>query len=343
MYHGATDNKLGLTLKAGGTKKALVNAGTGFSLPYYDLRDASLRVVGKVFIDLKVAVIEDGEILAALSYLSNRNWTLAPMKSVIANPATSTNAQKLWLTYRLGNTSGTANYSLGSDLSFGHQNSLHCQTLSSVANIDPTTFDYVEFKFDFNDLRFMRDSSTVGASAGSGYIANRLMVLVQFTSLDAKPQADRWVEIDYTPYLQAYSTFTNGAITRESLSAQNYRLSGELVRTEIQARLTNAQPYYSLGYMGTDDVATFGEEIFFLGNVKTDIQATSYQTRFSILLNNAEFSTSRNPTWTPGSPVYITEVAIYDDKDNLVAVGKLMNPLRKDAYSLRFITADLDF
>ena len=343
MYHNQVTNLLGVTLKAGGVKKGLVNTTTGFSTPYYDLRDGSLRTVGKVFIDLKIAIIEDAEILAALSFASNRNWTLPTMKSVIAAPIVSTNTDKIWLTYRFANTAGTDDYDINTNLSYGYRNALHCLNLSSVSGIDQNTFDYVEFKFDFNDLRHLQDSSGIIDSLGAGFVANRLFVMFQITSGTARPEHDRWIEIDYTPNLQGYAGFSNSAITRNSLSAQNYRLNGSDIRAAIQQRLTNAQPYYSLNYMGVANDMTFGEEVFFLGNVKTDIQATAYQTRFSILLNNAEFATSRNPTWSPGTPVYVSEVGIYDDKDNLVAVGKLMNPLRKDAYSLRFITADLDF
>lgn len=343
MYHGQTTNKLGLTLKAGGTKKTLVsnNTGSGFSTPYYDLRDGSSKVVGKVFIDLKVAIIEDAEILSALSYASNRNWTLPPLKSANASRNSGTNT--IWLTYRFAKTAGTSAYSTGSALSYGYQDTLHCQNLVSFTGIDGLNFDYVEFKFDLNDLRFMIDSSNAGSMNGAGFVANRLIMMAQITELGAAPRHDRWIEIDYTPQLQNYSSFSNGAITKNSLSAQIYRLTGADIRTAIQARLNNNAQYYQLGYMGAQNDLTFTEEVFLLGNIKTDIQATSYQTRFSILLNNGEFSTSRNPTWTPGTPVYISEVGIYDDKDNLVAIGKLMNPLLKDAYSLRFITADLDF
>jgi len=350
MYHGKTDNTLGLTLKAGGSKKILKNSANAFATPYYDLRDGNNRPVGKVFIDLKVAVIENPEILAALSFGSNRNWTLAPLRSVGVGASSfeTTSSEEttkplplstMWVTYRLGK--GPSTGAFAANTSYGYADALHCTTLATVGDVNAASFEYLEFKLDFNDLRFLRDSSNM--SDGSGYVANRFYILVQITDADAQPEPDKWVEIDYTPSLQNYASFANGAITRDALSAQNYRITGNAVRTAIQQSLTRAQPYYSLAYMGAANDLTFGEEVFFLGNVKTDIQATSYQTRFSILLNNGEFATSRNPTWTPGSPVYISEVGIYDEKDNLVAVGKLMNPLHKDAYSLRFITADLDF
>jgi hypothetical protein len=43
---------------------------------YRDLVDQYGNIVGKVFNDLKIFVIEDQELLFAMSYKSNRNWTL---------------------------------------------------------------------------------------------------------------------------------------------------------------------------------------------------------------------------------------------------------------------------
>ena len=40
------------------------------------MADADGNIVGKVFNDLKVFVIEDQELLFAMSYKANRSWTL---------------------------------------------------------------------------------------------------------------------------------------------------------------------------------------------------------------------------------------------------------------------------
>ena len=56
------------------------------NIPYFNLVDNGEEemVVGKVFPTLKIFVIEDQELLAALTYKSNRNWTL-PSASVAFN------------------------------------------------------------------------------------------------------------------------------------------------------------------------------------------------------------------------------------------------------------------
>jgi hypothetical protein len=72
MWHYNTGNTLGLTLSCGNERKTL----NGLDSYYYDLGDEDGNVVGKCFIDLKIFVIEDQELLHAMSYKSNRNWTI---------------------------------------------------------------------------------------------------------------------------------------------------------------------------------------------------------------------------------------------------------------------------
>jgi hypothetical protein len=79
MYHKSTTKKLGVILTAQGDAKILSGATSGataLNAVYYDLADPSGYVVGKIFIDLKIFVIEDQELLFAMSYKSNRSWTL---------------------------------------------------------------------------------------------------------------------------------------------------------------------------------------------------------------------------------------------------------------------------
>lgn len=78
MWHKSTGATMGLKLTAIGNIKLLTGATTGSSLntSYYDLADENKNIVGKVFHELKIFVIEDQELLFAMSYKANRNWTL---------------------------------------------------------------------------------------------------------------------------------------------------------------------------------------------------------------------------------------------------------------------------
>ncbi len=80
MWHYETGNTIGLELIPVGIEKVI----TGMSVTYWDLGDKYGNIVGKVFNDLKVFVIEDQELLFAMTYKSNRNWTL-PKPSIGLN------------------------------------------------------------------------------------------------------------------------------------------------------------------------------------------------------------------------------------------------------------------
>jgi len=76
MWHKSSGTTLGLKLKASGSLKYLTGATRFLNTRYYDLADPVGNVVGKVFYDLKIFLIEDQELLFAMSYKSNRSWTL---------------------------------------------------------------------------------------------------------------------------------------------------------------------------------------------------------------------------------------------------------------------------
>lgn len=76
MWHKATTAKLGASFSAIGNVKILTGATVSLNIEYYDLGDANGNIVGKVFPGLKIFVIEDQELLFAMSYKSNRSWTL---------------------------------------------------------------------------------------------------------------------------------------------------------------------------------------------------------------------------------------------------------------------------
>ena len=72
MWHLNKTQKMGLKLSQIGNVKQQPLT----KLDYYDLADENNAIVGKVFIGLKMFVIENQDLLFAMSYKSNRNWTL---------------------------------------------------------------------------------------------------------------------------------------------------------------------------------------------------------------------------------------------------------------------------
>ena len=76
MWHKSVSKTLGTTLTPIGGVQTLSGDTVSLDARYYDLADEQGFVVGKVFIDMKMFVIEDQELLFAMSYKSNRSWTL---------------------------------------------------------------------------------------------------------------------------------------------------------------------------------------------------------------------------------------------------------------------------
>jgi len=76
MWHKSSTKTLGLSLIASGSSKMLTGSTKSLNVIYYDLCDLLGNVVGKVLPDLKIFLIEDQELLFAMSYKSNRSWTL---------------------------------------------------------------------------------------------------------------------------------------------------------------------------------------------------------------------------------------------------------------------------
>jgi len=78
MWHKSSTAALGATFIPYGSSKILSGDIKSLNTTYYDLvdQDDPTVVVGKVFNELKLVVIEDKELLFAMSYKSNRSWTL---------------------------------------------------------------------------------------------------------------------------------------------------------------------------------------------------------------------------------------------------------------------------
>ena len=72
MWCKSNNISIGLTLSGDTIQKTLDKLG----VVYFDLVDEYKNVVGKIFSELKLFVIEDQELLFAMSYKSNRSWTL---------------------------------------------------------------------------------------------------------------------------------------------------------------------------------------------------------------------------------------------------------------------------
>ena len=192
-----------------------------------------------------------------------------------------------------------------------------------------------------SDFKFLADSATLLENPlGTGYTANKIHILIQivnnasFDSFDdVKPDSTLWKQFDVTS--QAGSTTY---LTATQLTDVVFRIS--LLKYNDPAIFLP----YNLDYLDyeTGDLG-FGEETYFFGNISTEIKADVYTTDISINLPLNEFNSSTNKTWDGIETIYISEIGIYDSNKNLVAIGKLNNPVAKDGTIARTIVFALDF
>jgi len=281
--------------------------------------------IGKVFPDHKIIIIDDDEIIAAMSYKANRNWTLPAPRVALVVPNTSgddnnsqagilTNSnQYLYVTYRLSNSSDFTN-SLHCNYYYKLQGpNLDCNNLSSQ-NVS------VRFGGEFGCL------SCVGCGSGcvmtSGFFADELQVICQLVEGDSRPLPDEWKIIDFTS--QISNTIVNGCLTQSGLTGSTFVITQDLYDAASYYNLNDYIPMTTLNPSG--QTLNFGDEYYFYGNIETDIQATIYEMRYKVNLSFSEFLTSSNPSWQGGTS-YITDIGLYDAEKNLMIISKMQSPV----------------
>jgi hypothetical protein len=238
----------------------------------------------------------------------------------------------IFITYVLiptGNTNGE-----------GFQQPIHC---NYIKKLQATAADpYItEVNLNFpnpKDFKFLAADIT----NGTGYTMNCIHAVVQivdnsaFNSLaDVIPDASAWKYFDISNQVSGYT----GILTPENLTAQVFK---------IPFYNYDGLPDYTLNYLNYPsssqvDNLSFGDVTYFFGNLTTKIKADVYTMDISIDLPLDEFNSSTNLSWDGGETVFISEVGIYDSNRNLVAIGKLNDPVPKDSTISRTIVFAVDF
>ena len=168
--------------------------------------------------------------------------------------------------------------------------------------------------------------------------------------------ANRRVELGFTPtngssisvfYLDN-SSLGNTPLLRifKSSSVQNLRvnINNDLINLSVNTKY-DLNDFISLPSISNIGEHTFGDETFFFGNIETDIKATIYKTLFTVNVLPNKFISTSNPTFNPNQDkVAFTEIGIYDEDEDLVAIGKFSQPLRRKYNSdMLIIQATIDF
>ncbi len=335
MYHRRNfatgfGTEMGMRFIATGQTKTL-----GKDLQYIDLIEDPTKisstvpeVVGRVYPQLKTIVIHDDEIVAAMSYKSNRNWTLPELSASLASPSGNTSTgilaanKTIYLTYSLDN--------LG--VSSGFTSSLPCQKYIKLTNTTTTAKD-IQFKIsDVDLLPYMRKIEDLNYD-GYGFYAHNFRLLYQVVdSVIDRPDPALWKELNYTsPLLTGVSNQTIDPFYLEIQTPTTNNFVLDLIKANDAKdfcldTLVSYVPNVSF------DKLQFGDERFFYGNINTHIGATIFKTIFDIRVNSSFFNDTTNltrsadPSTNPPN-LKVSEVGIYDSDKNLVCIGKLSTPI----------------
>jgi len=226
----------------------------------------------------------------------------------------------------------------------GYSQSIHCNYIGRIElnDVNPL-IETIRMGFsEATDFKFLNGSTgvTTGYSAHELYA---LVQLVQYTGVDdlseVKPDPALWKIYDLTNQIIGH---TAGQL----ISPAN--MIGVVFEISLLGYYGTGFTTYNLDYLTypipiETDKLCFGDEVYFFGNVETDIEAIAYTSDLSINLLLNEFNSTTNPTWDGLSSVAISEIGIYDSNKNLVAVGKLNNPIIKDSTISRTISFAIDF
>lgn len=242
-----------------------------------------------------------------------------------------------FMTYMLVNESGSTN-------SNGYTTPIHCNYINSVQFPDLVNKEFNIYFDNIDEFKFL----SVGG--GTGYTAQKIVVLTQlidntpYNSVDEiKPLSNEWISFDVTEEVSGYTSGMN--ITPQQLTSVVFRIP----IAQYNLKKNNGE-YYDLSYLNypaknNDDLLSFGDETYFMGNVETSVEAIAYTMDLAINLPLDQFNTTDNETWNPSldDQVYISEVGLYDTNKNLVGIAKLNNPISKDDSISRTIVFGLDF
>ena len=326
---------------------------------YRPLRDGSSNTsleVGRVYHKLKIIVITDQELLTALTYKSNRNYTLpqltldttlVPKYPLSVSDATGIlqSGYSYYVTYVAEN-----DYTSTSGLSYGYPKTMPCTYYSKIdgtldSNGDP---QYLKVNFPINSFPFMRSSTGMNSYSGTGWSANKVQLLVNKVNNSTYPfstagsiSTDNWKLISTSVGNGIYS---GGSSTIDPLQLQGFTYIVSQEDYDSGSTYSIASGEYS-AFTQNSQSLTFGDEYMFFGNINTSIKATVFKTILTAILPDTQFNTTLNPTFDNllDSDVYLTEVGVLDTEGSLVAVGKPTEPIKKNASRYLVVQLEIDF
>jgi hypothetical protein len=304
--------------------------------------------VGKVFPDYKMVVIDDEELLAAMSYKSNRSWTLPapktekfPAGTMCTTGCTGGAVQfpgdTLYMTYMLVNT--------------GMTTGLHCNYYVKETKVPGETDFDVAFTLGREFPYLITDE------LGTGFTATKVYILTQLVQNGNTLNPADWHYRDVTAELTNHTV--GDKISASQLVGHTFYITEDYTAgSSATCPYWSAMTSYNLdNFINIPSVTQpthlqFGDEYFFYGSLATDIMATIYEMKHVVQLGNNQYTQSTNPTWVdynlanvtlPAANARITEIGLFDNENgnpDLMAIAKLQSPITRTGTQQFTITID---
>jgi hypothetical protein len=313
QYHRNTGTTIGAIFSAH-TQNKLVKSvvNENFTLTYRDLLDENGIKVGKIFTDKKIIVFDDEEIVAALEYKSNRNYTLpAPKVGLIPTDTSGANSvmegttgQTLWVTYMFANTDDD------------QLNGLPCNYFTKITGT--TTPSNVTVKFN-GGFQFM---NTTIDDVKTGFVANQFYILTQMVDNGELPTPSNWDYIDFTTEAGGDGT---DLLDPDNLTGVTFTINKSKYDDGTAFDIEN---FIGLVPNEPSTLPQFGDEQPFPGSVKLVRASDILEMNFLVNLPTGKFTTSQNKTYSSGD-TRITEIVLLNESKETMVVAKTAKPIRR--------------
>ena len=297
------------------------------NIEYYHLTDEFGNPVGRLFPQLHTFTIDDQELVSALSYKSNRNWTLPAVTTNLVSDLDGVidGTQALYVTYLLASNTG---YTTG----------IHSKYIQCVDFENSTSGPCIPTDVKAVQLSFPSQFPFLEVSGSTGWHADTLYAVVQRTTIGTDPVPNGWRLIDLTSSIDSH--VVGEQIDKINLQNSLFNITNDLY---INSGTTyNLHDFINIPLTTEPNLLQFGDESFFYGNVKLKGVSNKYRTKFDFTISPTEYNTSVNPTYpNSGQNVHISEVGVYSGND-LVAIGKMNLPIEKTPNSTVIIEMAFD-
>ena len=350
-YENSTGTTIGAEFKMDVTDQSIDSTVAGTPgdirtnyIKYRYLLDELGNKVGKVFVDKKIIVFDDQELVAMLDYRSNRRYTLptpkvyhvpsdTPMSSACFSGTTS---QTYWITYMF-------------QYEDDHQlNGLPCNNFTKVQVNEVNGQCEINYPSNIsikwggltdhpNGIGSFQHLKTNFVEVTNGYVADKLWILVQETTdeVDLLPDPSQWFKIDITGRIPNHTIGT--LINPNNLRDHSFIITGSDI---ANADLFDLEDYLEnnpsdLDYLGSVDPSTepqFGDEQPFPGNVKVVRCSDIEEMRFLVNLPHSQWNNTQNPTYSiaaQNNTKYVTEVALLDQNKDVLVTAKTSSPVKR--------------